>query len=212
MRRVLLTLGVVLAFAGGLAAQNTIQLLNTVYNAESTGNILTTVEKLSLPAATCDAGAAALTGWNAKTGEPAVATCVEGTNITYGQADYADGSSLTQQGSFRLPADWTGTIDLQLYWKTDATSGNVVWQVSTVCVADAETVDPAFNAAQTITDAAKGTTLQLNTASLSSVTTTGCAAGELFFYKILRTGAHGSDSLSATASLVSVEWTFRRAI
>lgn len=169
------------------------------------------VEKRYLEAAYCQ-NTTALSLWNTPATDPAVAACVTGTNTQRGVLDFADSASLSVQTAFRLPADWIGTVDAQFYWHTSATSGNVVWQLATICVADAETGDPAFNAASTVTDAAKGTTLQFNTAAITTVTVTGCAAGELLFLKVLRDAAHASDSLAATARLVGLELTYRRAL
>jgi hypothetical protein len=96
--------------------------------------------------------------------------------------------------------------------ETTATSGDVVWQLAIICVADAETDDPAFNTASTVTDTAKGTTNQTNDAAITTVTVTGCAAGELMHIKILRDSAHASDTLAATARLIGVELVIREAM
>ena len=77
---------------------------------------------------------------------------------------------------------------------------------------DAETDDPAFNTASTVTDTAKGTTNQTNDAAITTVTVTGCAAGELMHLKILRDAAHASDTLAATARLIGVELVIREAM
>jgi hypothetical protein len=137
---------------------------------------------------------------------------VTGTNTQKGVLDFADGvNSLSAQTLTFLPADWTGAIDVRLFWFTAAIAGDVVWQVATVCVADAETGDTAFNTASTVTDTAKGTTLQFNEASITGVTATGCAAGEVLHLKVFRDPAHASDTLADTARLVGVEVTSRRA-
>jgi hypothetical protein len=196
-----------------VSAQNTISLLNTQYNAESTGNVLTLPIKLWVPAARCDNATATSPLWSFPTSNPGVPACQTGSNTQYGTMDFADGAStLSAQYQLKLPSDWSSTVDAKFVWFTSATSGNVVWQLATICVADAETGDPAFNTASTVTDAAKGTTLQLNDASITGVTTTGCAAGELMFVKVLRDPANGSDTLAATARLVGLELTYRRAI
>jgi hypothetical protein len=52
----------------------------------------------------------------------------------------------------------------------------------------------------------------LNDATLTGVTITGCAAGELLHLKVFRDPGHASDSLSATAKLVGVELTYRRSM
>jgi hypothetical protein len=201
-----------LTFGGGAFAQNTITLLNTVYNAESTGNVLTTVEKRWIPAAICNNATPAAHGWSFPTSNPGVPACLTGSNTQIGLMDFADASDLSAQFTLMLPADFTSTVGVTFKWLTAATSGDVVWQIATICVADAETSDPAFYTASTVTDTAKGTTLQQNDATIASVTITGCAAGELMNVKVQRNAAHASDSLAATARLVGLELTFRRAI
>lgn len=170
------------------------------------------LERLWLPAALCQ-NATAINLWSTPTTNPAVAACDTGTNTQKGTLDFADGANtLSAQTAWFLPADLTSTIDARLYWHTTATSGNVVWQLATICVTDAETGDPAYNTASTVTDAAKGTTLQYNTASITTVTITGCAAGEVLYVKVLRDPATGADTLAATARLVGIELTYRRAL
>lgn len=202
----------VVAIATVAAAQNTVVLLNTQFNAESTGNVLTIVEKRWIPAAICNNATAASHGWSFPTSNPGVPACQTGSNTQYGTMDFADASDLSAQLHLKLPTDWSSTVDAKVVWFTSATTGSVVWQLATVCVADAETSDPAFNTASTVTDAAKGTTLQLNDASITTLTVTGCAAGELLYLKVQRDSGHASDDLAATARLIGLEMTYRRAI
>jgi hypothetical protein len=115
-----------------------------------------------------------------------------------------------------LPADAVeltsgGGFDVDIVWFAAATSGSVVWNVATACVADAETDDPSFNTASAVTDAAKGTTLQMNTAALADVTMTGCAAGELLHIKVSRDADNGSDDMTGDARLVGMMLSYRRA-
>lgn len=195
------------------AAQTTITLLNTAYNAESTGNVLTTVEKEWIPAAICNNATPASHGWSFPTANPGVPACVTGSNTQFGVMDFADGANtLSAQWHMRLPADFTSTMAVAIKWFTTATAGDVVWQVASICVADAETSDPAFNTASTVTDTAKGTTLQQNDAAIATLTITGCAAGELLYLRVFRDPTTGADTLAATARLVGVELTYRRAI
>lgn len=184
---------------------------NKTLDVEGTGNALTTVEFRSYSAAKCQNGAAGATANLPATYAP-TPTCITGTNVLTACIVFPDADGeYNLQDSFRLPTDWTGNIDFSLKWRTSATSGDIVWQLATACVADAETSDPSFNTAQTVTDTAKGTTLQQNDASISTVTTTGCAAGEMFYWKLLRQRTHGSDTLAATADLLSYEFKLRRA-
>jgi hypothetical protein len=201
-----------LLFGGGAFAQNTITLLNRVYNAESTGNVLTLPFKVWMPAAICNNATPASHGWSFPTSNPGVPACQTGANTQIGTMDFADASDLSAQYHLMLPADWTSTVDATFKWFTSATSGDVVWQLSTICRADAEVAEASFNTASTVTDTAKGTTLQLNDASITTVTVTGCAAGELLLLKVQRNAGHASDSLAATARLVGLELTLRRAI
>ena len=126
----------------------------------------------------------------------------------------SDGAYSAQQ-TLLLPSDWTGTIDAKINWFSAITTGDVFWQVSTLCVADGELddgVSPAFATASTVPDTAKGTTLQTNNAAITTVTVTGCAAGELMHLKIMRDRTDASDTLGASsAQLIGVELTLRRA-
>ena len=186
-------------------------LTNKTLDAEGTGNVITIPKRLWFPAAGCN-NATAGSVWDLPASNPAVAACKTGTNTQMGVLDFADSSNLSAQSHLKLPSTWTGTVDANIKWMTTATSGNVVWQLSTICVADAETDDPAFNTASTVTDTAKGTTNQTNDASITTVTVTGCAAGELMHIKIQRDSAHASDTLAATARLIGLELVIREAL
>ena len=192
-------------------AASTTTFTNKTLDAEGTGNALTIPRRIWLPAAGCD-GTTAGSIWDLPTTAPAVAACVTGTNTQKGVLDFADASDLSAQLTYALPSTWTGAIDAKVKWFTTATSGDVVWQLQTICVADAETDDPAFNTASTVTDTAKGTTNQINDAAITGVTTTGCAAGELMHVKIRRDAGHASDTHAATARLIGVELVIREAM
>jgi len=185
-------------------------LTNKTYNVASTGNAFTDTSKITLITAGCQNATAALF-WDTPTTNPAVAACVTGTNTQKGVADFADGAnSLSMQTGFLLPSDWVAGIDAKLLWLSSVTTGDVVWQVATICTADAETDDPAFNTASTVTDTTKGTTNQLNTATITGITATGCAAGEFMHVKVFRDPTHASDTMAGTARLMAVELTLTR--
>ena len=162
-------------------------------------------------AAVCQ-GAAASLGFSAPVTDPAVAACVAGSQTHFGVAQFANTNELSVQGHFPLPTDASGAIDLRGAWRTTATTGSVVWQIQTACVAGGQTVDPSWNAATTITDAALATTVRFNEFSSAAIDITGCAAGEEFFFRFLRDPAHASDTLAATAELISLTFVTRRAI
>lgn len=180
-------------------------------------SLLTVSVVVPIPIGVCREATAELFFSVTASGTAPTADCIAGTNVITAAAGFDDdGAERQVQFSVRLPTDWTGAIDLAGVWRSADTSGSVVWQVATICVADAETSDPAWNAAQAIIDAAKGTTLQQNTFSQASLTTTGCAAGETLYVKVFRDSDHASDDLaSATdgiAQLLAIELTLRRAM
>jgi hypothetical protein len=170
------------------------------------------IEHIPSVAAKCRASAAEAQANLAATFAPE-AVCVSGTNTLYGALRFPDADGeYSIQDSVALPATWTGAIDFRLTWRTvDVNTGNsVVWQLQTACAGEGESGDPAWNAAQTIVDAAAAADNALNGASLPGVTATGCAAGETLFWRLARNRQHAEDTLAAAADLISYEWTLRR--
>lgn len=192
-------------------ASDTVTFTNKTLDVEAAGNVFTIPRRIWFPAAGCN-NATAATVWDLPTSNAAAAACVTGTNTQKGVLDFADGSNLSAQFTYILPTTFTGTVDARIKWFSATTSGDVVWQLSTICVADAETDDPAFNTASTVTDTTKGTTNQTNDASITGVTITGCAAGELVHLKVQRDSGHASDNMAGTARLIGVELTVREAL
>lgn len=195
--------------SSGISSSSSDTLTNKTLDAEGTGNVVTIPFTKQFVVGLCQNSVPTL-GFSLPASGPAVAACVAGTNTLTAVAQFANSGSLSMQGHFLLEPDWVAGIDIRIKWRTSATSGSVVWQVATICVADAETMDPSFNTASTVTDAAKGTTLQTNDATITGVTATGCAAGEELFFKILRDADHASDDLAATAEILAVVFTMRR--
>lgn len=212
----ILSIGVlVVLIAACVFAQNTTRPINMQYDAEGTGNVLTMPFTEYWWAGICAGGSSGGYedgGWFTGSSNTPTFNCHEGSNTVYTTQEFSDGGTAWMQRIVPLPSDWTGTLAMKIFWQTSATSGNVVWQVSTKCYADGETTDSAFNSAQTVTDAAKAGASQLNVATFSSLTTTGCAAGEMLFLKILRDPTNGSDTIGASAGFVGAEFTYKRAI
>jgi hypothetical protein len=190
-------------------------LTNKTIDAEGTGNTITISQKISLPLVGC-AGTTGSLLWDTLASNAPTATCSAGsteTTMMRGVADFPDSDgAYSVQLAFPLPDDWTGAVGVKFYWRAAATSGDVVWQAQTACRADGEVDDVAWNTANTVTDTTKGTANQLNTASISSLTTTGCAAGEILHLRVVRDRQHASDTITGVVSLGHVEVTLRRAI
>lgn len=148
----------------------------------------------------------------------AVYTCLyyESGASQLGALTFADaGSSAVYHASnhFRLPADWTGTVDLRLIWFSGSTGSNVVWQVQTACLASGgDYTTTTWNTAQKITAAAAGTSARLVFTTKTGITTTGCSAGNLFKYRLFRDPSDAGDTLGNDAWIVGVEWTYRRTL
>jgi hypothetical protein len=187
---------------------------NKTLDAEGTGNTITIPAKVWLPGAGCN-NATASPFWDLPASTPAVAACVTGSNIQKGVLQYADTSGgFSAQNTIILPADFSGAIDARIIWRTSATSGNAKFSLSTICtdVAASATDDPSFNTASTVTTAAPGTTLRVQTSAITGVTATGCSAGNLLHVKLFRDGNDGSDTLGASLDVIGVELTLRRAM
>ena len=198
---------------GDVTGSSTTTFTNKTYDAEGTGNTLTVVDKVWLPAAGCNDTTAG-TFWDLPTASPAVPACVTGTNVQKGVLDFADTSGgFYAQNTVLLPADWTGSIGVRVLWTTTATTGDAKWSVSTACAnADGtETDDPSWNTANTVTTTAPGTASRVAASAISSLTTTGCGAGDLLHIRVFRDGNDASDTIAATARLIGVELTIRRA-
>lgn len=191
-------------------ASNTVTLTGKSLDVEGTGNVFGDVHKLWLPFAGCNNATAAFM-WDVPTSLAPTAACVTGSNTQKGTADWPDSDGdYNLQNSLLLPSFWTGTVDVRIRWySTTATSGDVVWQVQTICVADGETDDPAWNTASTVVDTAKGTTSQMNDATITGLTITGCAAGEMMHVRVLRNRTHGSDTIAGIIRGVGAEFTTR---
>jgi len=192
-----------------VTTSSTDTLTNKTIDAEATGNVITLPYDIEFIAAGMN-GASGGPGLDLPaTNAPAVAV-IDGTNQDFGVLDFDATTDESAQGAFRLPTGWTGAIDLEGSWLAAATTGTVRWGIQTYCAADAE-VDGSWNTAQTWGDAAKGTTLQRNTFTQTSITTTGCAAGERFHFKFYRDadGTGGTDDMTGDARLLNLVFTIR---
>lgn len=202
-----------ISFGGSsVTPTNTVTLTGKTIDAEASGNTITIPFKMWLPMAGCQ-NATAILLWDSPPSNPGVAACVTGTNTQKGVADFADGAnSLSLQITLLLAEDWSGAIDAKFVWFSSTTAGDVVWQIATICVADGATDDPAFNTASTVTDTTKGSANQLNFATITGVTTTGCTAGSVMHVKVFRDPANAADNMAGTARLIGVQLTKRRAL
>lgn len=189
---------------------------NLTLSAEGTGNVVTIPRRLWFPFAACQNATASLI-WDSPTSNAPPAACVTGTNTQKGVADFDATTDESLQMTYMLPSTFTGAIDAKIVGLAAATSGAVGLCVQLVSTADAETDDPAFpaqGAGNCSSDTAKGTTLQLNTATIIGVTATGVAAGELLHIRFSRDadGSAVTDDMTGDWRGVGLELTIREAL
>jgi hypothetical protein len=196
-----------------VAKATTDTLTNKTVDAEGTGNVITVPSLVWLQAATCNNVTPASEAFNLPATNPAVPTCQTGTNTNFGTLNYPDGvNRISSQAVIPLPADFTGALDARLMWFANATTGAAKWDISTVCV-NAGTIDPAFNAASTVTTTTAGTANFQNTTSFTAITITGCSsATPTMILKIERDANAAGDTLTVDARLIHAEFKIRRAM
>ncbi len=179
---------------------------------EDSGNVITTVSKIYIDGASCIGATATLNWDDAGTGDTApTAACNDTGSIQRPSADFAGGAVNSFERTIRLPSDWASAenVDISIRYVSVAASptGNVEWDVSTICRAAGQTWDAAFNAAQTITDAVAAQNV-LNDGDQAAVTMTTCAADEDWSLKVSRDGTN--DTNNDLAKLLGVMITLRR--
>lgn len=144
----------------------------------------------------CDSGASPLTqnNWGGDQGTPGGVACGGGSFDASFTTAYSILGSGSQQGwrtAFTL-ADWDGSsaLGVKLFFAGNTTSnGTLVFGVQTSCMASGELINGAitYNAEQTVTVNEGTAQYQVQTpASISSLTTTGCAADEVIRVKVYR--------------------------
>jgi hypothetical protein len=101
-------------------------------------------------------GTTAYLGANIQASGAATVAC-EGSTIIVGVTTFPDSGTSEVQFHFRLPDDWDGNgASLVGQWRTAATSGNAIWQLSGVCGPSGAVVPTAYGSIpDTITDSAR---------------------------------------------------------
>lgn len=193
-------------------AANSVTFTNKTLNSESTGNVLEHPVEYQWTIAASQATVDTL-AFNTQASGAATATH-SGTTVIVPMVDFADATTNEIQLTVPVPTNWDSSASVEVFgkWRTSATANSVKWQVSGICVGDAAVIPTSYSAtADTVSDTAKGTTLQLNDFSLSLSTAAGhslatCSAGQQLWIRFFR---DNSDSLGATAELVSLGIRFR---
>lgn len=193
-------------------ADSTTIFTNKSYDTEATGNVFGSYFFIEFTAAGSSGGTAA-PFLNIPAANGPAAGSIAGSNVIHATLDFDAATDESVQGSFWLPADWTGNIDLDVEALANETGTNVArLGLQTICVAVGETFDPAFNTAQTFNWTNTGTNQRV-VASQTSITLTTCAANERLYFKFYRDadGTSGTDSLGVDLRLEALRFKIRRA-
>lgn len=192
-------------------ADSTTIFSNKSYDTEATGNIFASYYFIEFTAAGSNAGTPA-PFLNIPAANGPASGSIAGSNVIHATLDFDAATDESVQGSFWLPADWTGNIDLDVEALANETGTNVArLGIQTICVGAGETYDPAFNTAQTFNWTNTGTNQRV-VASQASLTLTTCVAGERFYFKFYRDadGTSGTDSLGVDLRLEALRFKIRR--
>jgi hypothetical protein len=142
------------------------------------------------------------------------------TQVTVGSADvyvidFADGVNTNAQINFPLPWDFPsgGTLQARFHWTSpNSNTGDVRWGIGLASMADGENLGATFGTFQYVADSNAGANKGNISAFSSPITASGTpVAGELCFVQVVRDGANGADTHTATARLLGVQLKYTRA-
>lgn len=184
-----------------VSPSGTATLTNKTLDVEGTGNAVTTIHHAS---GQFIRGNASTQTWLVDYGAtgPTVGVSYDaGADITYssGVSTYctdADGPCWFSY-NHPMPSTWdpAKSVDLTWVWWSSSTTGTVAFQVAIVCRADGEDYSLVYNTASIVT-ATNAVANKTRIATATGLDTTGCAAGEVLTWRILRDRTHASDTFS----------------
>ena len=120
-------------------------------------------------------------------------------------------ASTIEYGQFAIamPKSWNlGTMTYQVFWSPGNTNtGNVLWNLQAVGVADDATADIAFGTAIQVTDAGGGAVEDVLVSSVSgAMTVAGTPADDEYtFFQIYRNASDGADTFTGDARLLGIK-------
>lgn len=124
--------------------------------------------------------------------------------------DFDSAADEFAQFLFPMPKSWNeGTVTAQFIWTAASGSGDVVWGIQAVAISEADPLDAAFGAAQTVTDTLT-TALDNHTTSFTGAVTIGGtpAEGDLVCFQVYRDADAAGDTLAVDAKLVAIRLNF----
>jgi len=112
------------------------------------------------------------------------------------------------QFSVAFPKSWNeGTITYQVYWTPSSTNtGDCIFGLQGISIADGASIDSAFDAAVAITDAGIGTLEDQQVSPVSSaVTVKNASEGSLSYFQFSRDANNGSDTFTGDARVLGIK-------
>ena len=134
-----------------------------------------------------------------------------GTGLAFGWAlDAAADESVT--AFWQVPRDWDAATNVtaKIHWVANATTGDAVFDLTTLGIISGETVNAAGNADST-TQTTAGTAWFLNITSALTIAFGELAAGDMLAVKINRDADNAADTLSVDAFILGVEFSYTKA-
>ena len=122
--------------------------------------------------------------------------------------DFAAAADDFAQFSIAFPKSWNeGTITFQVFWTPSTTNtGDCIWSLQGVSVADGATIDVAYGTAVSVTDAGIGTVEDQQVSPVSgNVTITNAAVDTQTYFQIFRDANAGGDTFTGVARLLGVK-------
>tara|TARA_Y100000385_G_scaffold7775_1_gene8288 strand:- start:225 stop:1436 length:1212 start_codon:yes stop_codon:yes gene_type:complete len=125
--------------------------------------------------------------------------------------DFAADADDFAQFAISFPKSWNeGVIKFQVFWTPSTTNtGNCIWGLQGVSVADGATIDVAFGTAVTVTDAGIGTVEDQQVSAVSGdVTLTNAAVDTQSYFQIFRDANAGGDTFTGVSRLLGIKLFF----
>jgi len=125
--------------------------------------------------------------------------------------DFAAAADDFAQFSIGFPKSWNeGVIKFQVFWTPSTTNtGDCIWGLQGVSVADGATIDVAFGTAVTVTDAGIGTVEDQQVSAVSGdVTITNAAVDTQTYFQIFRDANAGGDTFTGVSRLLGIKLFF----
>jgi hypothetical protein len=137
--------------------------------------------------------------------DPSVAVANSGSNLPLPTITMNNSDKFVNR--YSLPLDWTGQIDVEIYWFSSVNTGNVTFTYDSKCMKAGDLFDAALDGGTTTaTTTVNAVANKINKTTLTNIPTTNYAAGELVGFKVTRS----SSTLVGAITVAAVRVKLRR--